>query len=80
MRYEDLVDGEGENQAVRAFLMLYGSPDKRAQVKLTAMKAFLTSMGFDGAWPDWAEDESIICLTKSGAQLWLRYLFDLEDK
>lgn len=79
MRYEDLVDNEGENQAVRAFLMLYGSSGS-GQIKITSMKAFLISMGFDEAWPDWANDNAIIGLTKSGAQLWLRYLFDLEEK
>jgi hypothetical protein len=71
----EMVDDEGENQAVRMFLALYGG-----QYGITAeqMRKHLKMAGFDGAWPDWASNHNGH-LTKAGAQLWIRHLFALEQ-
>jgi esterase/lipase len=66
---------DGENQAVRAFLLLYGIGGNQKTVP--QMRDHLKRCGFDGYWPDWAAADAS-GLTKSGAQSWLRYLFDLE--
>lgn len=72
MTERELLDDDGENRAVRAFLMLYGSPG------LTSVKmaAHMRAMGFDFV-PDWV-DQAPGHLTKGGAQAWLRLLFGLE--
>lgn len=71
---EELVDDEGENQAVRMFLALYGGA---CGVTAEQMRKHLKMAGFDGAWPEWANNHNGH-LTKAGAQLWVRYLFNLE--
>lgn len=68
----ELLDTDGENRAVRAFLMLYGQQGVTAK----SMQAHMEAMGYPYA-PDWV-DRSPGHLTKGGAQLWLRMLFDLE--
>lgn len=68
----DLVDEEGENQAVRCFLMIYGNHN----LTVKDMKYHLSMSGFP-YWPDWTADAPGH-LTKAGAQLWLRHLFALE--
>ncbi len=71
----ELLDPEdGENRAVRAFLMAYG-----CQPAITAeqMAQHMRRSGFDYV-PDWVA-EAPGHLTKGGAQLWLRMLFDLEE-
>ena len=70
---ENLVDDEGENQAVRMFLLLYGCNNGRTT---GLMRYHLKMSGFNGLWPDWANEDML--LTKAGAQLWLRHLFSLE--
>ena len=70
-----LVDDEGENQAVRMFLALYGS---QAGITTKQMRQHLEMAGFDGAWPEWADKERH--LTKAGAQLWIRHLFALAEQ
>lgn len=71
----ELMD-DGENRAVRAFLMHYGS----AGLSVGQMKYNLRTSGFDGCWPAWCDEpgEDKQHLTKGGAQLWLRHLFALE--
>jgi hypothetical protein len=67
-------DAEGENKAVRSFLMLYGQPG----LTVGQMKKHMTMSGFK-AWPAWVETEPDGAhLTKAGAQLWIRHLFALE--
>lgn len=69
---ENLIDSNGENQAVREFL-------KEFQCGLStveSMKEHLRASGFPH-WPDWV-DNAHGSITKSGAQSWLRYLFELE--
>jgi hypothetical protein len=70
---KDLLDSDGENRAVRNFLMFYGGA---CGINTKSMRYNMTMSGFDGAWPAWANDD--MHLTKAGAQLWLRHLFDLE--
>ena len=70
-----LIDDEGENQAVRMFLTLYGGA---CGVTSEQMRKHLTMAGFDGAWPEWANSNNGH-LTKAGAQLWIRHLFALEQ-
>lgn len=71
---EAIIDDEGENQAVRCFLMLYGRPG----LTTAKMRRHLAACGYP-LWPDWvASEEEQTPLTKAGAQLWLRHLFSLE--
>jgi hypothetical protein len=71
----DLLDDDGENRAVRSFLMLYGG----ANPKIGQMRDHLAMSGFDGCWPDWVlQAFPSDHLTKGGAQSWIRHLFSLE--
>lgn len=69
----NLLDEDGENLAVRAFLALYGTSNPTAQ----GMARHMRASGFDIV-PDWVESASGH-LTKGGAQLWLRMLFEAEQ-
>lgn len=70
-----LVDLEGENQAVRAFLSQYQCC---ANLSIGSMKHHLKLSGY-AYWPDWVEKEhGETHLSKSAAQLWIRHLFGLE--
>ncbi len=71
----EMVDDEGENQAVRMFLALYGG---QRGITTEQMRKNLKMAGFDGAWPEWANTHNGH-LTKAGAQLWIRHLFALEQ-
>ena len=68
------VDAEGENMAVRSFLMLYGQPG----LTVGKMKKHMDMSGHS-CCPVWvyAEPDGAH-LTKAGAQLWIRHLFALE--
>ena len=67
-------DADGENKAVRSFLMLYGQPG----LTVGQMKKHMARSGFT-SWPEWVETEPHGAhLTKAGAQLWIRHLFALE--
>lgn len=75
MTTDKLLVKDGENRAVRMFLALYSG---FTAVTVGQMKIHLRMAGF-GHWPDWVEREpGSAHLTKGGAQLWLRHLFDLE--
>jgi hypothetical protein len=67
-------DAEGENKAVRCFLMLYGQPG----LTVGQMKKHMAMSGFKSrpAWVDTEPDGAH--LTKAGAQLWIRHLFALD--
>lgn len=69
----DLIDTDGENRAVRAFLLLYGGS---AGVTTTQMRRHMEASG-SPLWPEWAAHADRH-LTKGGAQDWLRHLFALE--
>lgn len=68
-----LVDpDDGENRAVRYFLMMYGGQT----CTIEGMRKHLQRSGFP-YWPEWAERDGH--LTKGGAQAWIRYLIGLES-
>lgn len=70
---EGLLDEDGENQAVRTFLMLYGT-----ELTVARMREDMELAGWPQA-PGWTkEPEAQGHLTKEGAQDWLRHLFALE--
>lgn len=72
---KELLDADGENRAVRSFLMLYGG---QYGISVEAMKAHMKLCGLPH-WPAWADKEPTSAhLTKGGAQDWLRHLFALE--
>ncbi|MFJ3047015.1 hypothetical protein ACIPEN_14385 [Herbaspirillum chlorophenolicum] len=66
---------DGENQAVRDFLALYGCA---GGISIKQMRDHMRRSGWKGCWPDWV-DECDGHLTKAGAQSWLRHLFLLEQ-
>jgi hypothetical protein len=67
-------DAEGENMAVRSFLMVYG----QRGLTVGQMKKHVGMSGFK-SWPAWVDTEPEGAhLTKAGAQLWIRHLFALE--
>lgn len=71
----NLVSSDGENQAVRCFLLHYQNPG----VSIGALRNALRRSGFDGFWPEWVNGtETSESITKAGAQLWIRHLFELE--
>lgn len=72
-----LLDDDGENLAVRAFLGLYGS---HISVHIDEMRNHLARSGFENCWPDWAVAPNRDFLSKCGAQDWLRHLFALETR
>ena len=73
-RMRPLLSNDGENQAVLAFLALYGCCNNPT---VKGMREHLILSGFDGCWPEWANTYDHH-LTKFCAQNWLRYLFGLE--
>ena len=74
---EDLVDADGENRAVRSFLLLYGA---NPQTTIGSMRSQMNLSGWTNH-PDWVNTEDPKeHLPKMGAQLWLRHLFSLENK
>mgnify|MGYP003442956767 CR=1 FL=1 len=75
MADRELLDDDGENRAVRTFLMLYGTPGLTS----TKMRDHMRASGFKDHSPDWV-DQAPWHLTKGGAQHWLRLLFALEKQ
>lgn len=74
----NILMDDGENQAVRTFLQLYGCTNSPT---VEQMKEHLDSSGFDGCWPAWVNDpDNAGHLTKGGAQDWIRHLFSLEPQ
>ena len=71
-----LLDTDGENRSVRWFLAAYGGGMRHT---VGNMKTHLRNCGYP-FWPAWADEqgEDAQHLTKGGAQLWLRHLFNLE--
>jgi hypothetical protein len=74
----ELVDElDGENRAVRTFLLQY-SCDRSTTVG--AMLAHMNRSGWRGLCPAWVlEVRPETHLTKGGAQSWIRHLFGLES-
>ena len=73
MSYEKIpLIEDNENQAVRAFLMLFGQPGLTTK----QMRKHLIESGYP-FWPDAFKDDDQH-LSKQCAQFWLKYLFDCE--
>jgi hypothetical protein len=72
----ELLDEDGENLAVRCFLLLYGGTLSHT---VGRMRDHMEMSGFAGCWPEWVQQAfPTTHLTKGGAQSWLRHLFALE--
>jgi hypothetical protein len=73
----DLLDEDGENRMVRTFLMNY-SCDRSGT--LGGMRRHMSRSGWGvECIPEWVlGSHENNHLTKAGAQLWLRHLFNLE--
>ncbi len=68
-----LLDSDGENKAVRCFLMLYGSKG----LTVGKMRQHMTRCGYP-LWPDVVADtHEDAHLTKAEAQTWIRHLLAL---
>lgn len=73
----DLIDPtDGENRAIRCFLMLYGSSGPESYT-IGQMRRHLQRSGYP-FWPEWVLDRDDLHLNKADAQSWLRHLFGLE--
>lgn len=71
----DFVDSsDGENQAVRSFLQLYGTG---GTVAIERMYYHLESRGFGAMCPSWTQKERGH-LTAGGAQSWIRHMIGFE--
>jgi hypothetical protein len=78
MSPRDLLDDDGENRALRAFLLYYQNGGDKS---VGAMRAYMQLSGWHGCWPDWvARDPDSAHLTKAGAQQWIRHLIDIESQ
>lgn len=72
----DLLRVDGENRAVRTFLMHYQTPG----ITVGMMRSNMEMAGWEGHWPDFVTTSHPDAdLTKAGAQIWLRHLFSLES-
>ena len=75
----ELLDTDGENNAVRAFLMQWGLPG----LTVGAMRKHMDRSGWPLQYcPEFARTGGADGehLTKAGAQIWIRHLFSLEEK
>lgn len=76
----NLVEEDGENMAVRSFLMLYSGG---ASITVGEMRSLMDSCGWPLEYcPDFARlgENAHEYLSKAGAQAWLRHLFSFESK
>lgn len=71
-----LIDDDGENRAVRGFLLVYGGS---RGMTVDQMKKHMEWYGCP-YWPDWVDrpEGRGEHLNKAAAQSWLRHLFALE--
>lgn len=77
MDLSKLLDTDGENKAVRYFLLHWQTP----RITIGGMCQSLQLCGFgEQFWPEFADPFNKSHLTKAGAQAWLRHLFDIELK
>lgn len=72
----DLLDEDGENRALRTFLMQYGLPG----LTVGAMRDHMKRSGWGGEyWPFFVSASNRDShLTKAGAQFWIRHLLGME--
>jgi len=72
---EKIIDEDGENQAIRAFLTLYGNNT----VTVEQMGNHMIRSGYAEWCPGWITDKHEQGhLSKGGAQDWLRFMFTKE--
>lgn len=79
MRYH-LLDAEGENRAVRSFLLQYSCG---RSIAVGEMRRHMEMSGWGGSkcLPKFLETcNPLEHLTKAAAQLWIRHLFSLEEE
>jgi hypothetical protein len=74
MRTSLIDPQDGENLAVRCFLMLYTG----GATMVRDIREGMRTAGFPH-WPEWVEADDAGSLSKLGAQNWLRHLFALEN-
>lgn len=76
----ELLDDEGENRAVRSFLMQYGLPS----LTVGAMRRHMVLSGWGAKYcPAFVNNSTATAgehLTKAGAQIWIRHLFGMESR
>jgi len=72
----DLLDEDGENRALRSFLMQYGLPG----LTVGAMRGHMKRSGWGADyWPFFVSASNRDThLTKGGAQVWIRHLLAME--
>ena len=75
MTRTDLLDGDGENRALRTFLALY----LLGVSSVGTMARHMELSGWDDH-PAWTVEADSEFLTKAGAQLWIRHLLALESR
>ena len=73
-----LLHADGENLAVRSFLMFY-SCDTSRKISEMAEHMALSGWSYEKYCPDCLKDFREDHLTKADAQLWIRHLFSLEE-
>lgn len=70
-------DEDGENRALRSFLLQWGLPG----LTVDNMKRHMEMSGWQNMWPKWVDVvHPKEHLTKAGAQLWIRHILSLEPK
>lgn len=78
LRDRELLDSDGENLALRTFLMQYGVPG----LTVKAMRQHMDRSGWGADyWPPFAKRHPAPItehLTKAGAQIWIRHLIGME--
>jgi hypothetical protein len=73
----DLLDTDGENRAVRTFLLAYGG---NTGLTIGNMRRHMEMSGWEEV-PKWVETvHPDSHMTKADAQSWIRFLFSLETK
>ncbi len=78
MSRDSLLDDDGENRAVRSFLMQY-SCDRSLTV--SQMRKHMDMSGWPLEYcPPFARLGGTKHLSKAGAQIWIRHLFSMEGK
>jgi len=77
MHDRTLLDKDGENRALRTFLLQYGLPG----LTVGAMAEHMSRSGWDYRyWPGFVRGPAphAAHLTKAGAQIWIRHLISME--
>ena len=74
----DLMDEDGENRALRSFLIQYSVPG----LTVGMMRQHMASSGWSAAYcPQFVENgHHDRHLTKASAQIWIRHLLSMEAK